>query len=85
MSQLLDYTKKLTKIEKKKIKKLFLGQNCLKQIMILDYTKNQKNRKKIEKLFLAENFLKRIINKITQQKSRKRFEKHFWVKIVLNE
>ena len=40
MSQISDYTKKLTKIEKK-IEKLFLVQNFLKRNMsqILDYTK----------------------------------------------
>ena len=43
MSQLLDYTKKLTKIEN------FLAQNCLKRIMsqLLEYTKKMtKNREK---------------------------------------
>ena len=53
MSQLLDNTKKMTKIEgKKNREKLFLAQNCLKRIMsqLLEYTKKStKNREKKSK------------------------------------
>ena len=66
MSQLLDYTKKGKKIEKK-IEKLSMAQNCLKRIMskLLDYTKKrQKIEKKIEKLCLAQNCLKRIMSQL---------------------
>ena len=62
MSQLLDNTKKMTKIEKK-IEKLSLVQNFLKRIMsqLLDNTKKMtKNRQKIKKIIfgseLSENF-----------------------------
>ena len=57
MSQLLEYTKKLTKKSREKIAKLFLVQNFLKRKMsqFLDNTKknDKKSRKKFEKLFLA--------------------------------
>ena len=63
MSQISDYTKKLTKIEKKNRK---IIQNFLKRKMsqLLDYTKKlTKNReKKIKKLFLGQNYLKRIMS-----------------------
>ena len=36
------HQKNWQKNREKKIEKLFLGQNCLKRIMILDYTKNDK-------------------------------------------
>ena len=51
----------MTKNREKKIEKLFLAQNGLKQIMsqLLDYTKKlTKNRQ----FFLAQNCLKRIMS-----------------------
>ena len=70
---------KMTKKSIKKIEKLFLDQNGLKQIMnqLLDYTKkltknrqnfwlriDKKSSEKIEKLFLGQNFLKRIMSQL---------------------
>ena len=69
----------MTKKSIKKIEKLFLDQNGLKQIMnqLLDYTKkltknrqnfwlriDKKSSEKIEKLFLGQNFLKRIMSQL---------------------
>ena len=69
----------MTKKSIKKIEKLFLDQNGLKQIMnqLLDYTKkltknrqnfwlriDKKSSEKIEKLFLGHNFLKRIMSQL---------------------
>ena len=57
MSQLLEYTKKLTKNREKKIEKLFLVQNFLKRKMsqFLDNTKknDKKSRKKIRKIIFG--------------------------------
>ena len=69
-------TKKLTKNQEKEFEKLFLTQNCLKQIMSQkierkkieklfsgmnnEPKKLQKSKKNREKLFLAQNCLKRI-------------------------
>ena len=55
MSQLLDNSKKMTKIEREKnLEQLFLAQNCLKRIMsqLLEYTKkiDKKSRKKSRKI-----------------------------------
>ena len=96
MSQLLDYTKKLTKNReknpqiifgselskanneltlrihqkndkksRKKIEKLFLAQNGLKQIMsqLLDYTKKLTKK---SRFFLAQNCLKRIMSQLLE-------------------
>ena len=61
MSQLLEYTKKLTKNREKKIEKLFLVQNFLKRKMsqFLDNTK--KNDKKSRKKNSKNYFWPRII------------------------
>ena len=56
MSQLLEYTKKLTKNQEKKSKKLFLVQNFLKRKMsqFLDNTKKMtKNREKDSKIIFG--------------------------------
>ena len=52
--------KKLTKKSRKKIRKLFLAQNCLKRIMsqLLEYTKkiDKKSREKNRKIILGSEF-----------------------------
>ena len=60
----------MTKNREKKIKKLFLAQNCLKRIMSQPLELNtlkkndKKSSEKIEKLFLGQNFLKRIMSQL---------------------
>ena len=65
MSQISDYTKKLTKIEKKK-RKIILGSEfseAKNEPTFRLYQKiDKKSRKKIEKLFLVQNYLKRIMS-----------------------
>ena len=66
MSQLLEYTKKMTKNREKKNRKIILGSEfseAKNEPTFRLYQKiDKKSRKKIEKLFLVQNYLKRIMS-----------------------
>ena len=67
MSQISDYTKKLTKIEKKN-RTIILGSEFSEAKNELTFRIHQKmtkiEKKKIEKLFLAQNGLKQIMSQL---------------------
>ena len=63
MSQLLEYTKKLQKIEKKN-RKLIFGSELSEANYELTFRIPKNRGKKIEKLFLVQIFLKRIMSQL---------------------
>ena len=89
MSQLLDNTKKMTKIEGKKSRKIIFGSELSEANNEPTLRWHQKidkksRRKKIEKLFLTQNCLKRKMSQLLEytkkidKKSRKKIEKLFF-------